>query len=949
MVVGEQKYTPGSLVRARGRDWVVMSPEETDVVRLRPVDGSDEDAIGIYLPLEPNALEQATYLPPDPDASGDFAGGMLLRDAVRLNLRSGAGPFRSMGRVSVVPRPYQFVPLLMALKLDTVRLLIADDVGIGKTIEALMIARELLDRGEIRSIGVLCPPHLCEQWAREMREKFHIDAAVVQPSRLRRLEREVPRADMSIYQHYRHFVASIDFIKLPRHKQQFLDNLPDLIIVDEAHGASRPPSGGRGRAQQLRYDLLKEISSHKEKHLVLVTATPHSGIEESFRSLLGTLNPVFDREGNLPRKDLVPHLVQRRRIDVVDWMGSGTKFPVREARDVPYQLSDEYLRLFQNVLDYCRESVQVGGTRGGRVRYWAAISILRCLMSSPGAAGAMLQARKQRVIERSSENNSPPADDELHDEYRLQILDNADTDAAPDYIPTGAIDDPLAEFTETEMRRLDGYLRQAKSLAGTEADTKLKALVNVVDEMLREGYRPIVYCRFIATARYLEDNIQLQLKRMHPGLRVKSVTGDDGGSEQREEIVKELSRDPIRVLVATDCLSEGINLQMWFDAVVHYDLPWNPNRLEQREGRVDRFGQTKSIVKTALLYGSNNQIDILVRDILIDKARTIRNSLGISVPVPDASQRVIEALIDGVLLTGRSRRQQMALPMQMPEVSEFHQEWDAAAERESENRAYFAQRGIDPGDVARELDEMNPILGEAEDVQRFIANAIQRFNGELRSTRDPDVFEFHPGDLRERIKLSWPDAPEFPVKVSFIDPAPEGTHVLVRNHPVVSTLAGECLAKSLQGQDERFARSTAIYTDSVTIRTAVAVLRLRYQLQGSTDQFAEEVVTVAFTESAGGSLEWIDSVGEVALRLLSDSRPRGNMTPEERSRQTAWAIGVLSDNPDSIERVVQHRVSALEESHQRLRSVTDQNPLKVVPHKPPDILGVYTLLPAGGV
>ena len=116
------KWTPGLLVSARGRDWVVLPPDEPDVVRLRPVDGSDAEAIGIYLPLESEALKPSEYQPPDPALAGDFTGALLLRDAVRLGLRSGAGPFRSMGRLSVEPRPYQFVPLIMALRLDPVRL-----------------------------------------------------------------------------------------------------------------------------------------------------------------------------------------------------------------------------------------------------------------------------------------------------------------------------------------------------------------------------------------------------------------------------------------------------------------------------------------------------------------------------------------------------------------------------------------------------------------------------------------------------------------------------------------------------------------------------------------------------------------------------------------------------------------------------------------------------------
>ena len=174
MVSAARYYQPGSLVRARGRDWVVIPSDVDQLVRLRPVDGVDEDEVGLFLPLERDAIKPSDYPPPDPESAGDFTSALLLQDAVRLTLRRGAGPFRSIGRLSVIPRPYQYVPLIMALRLDPVRLLIADDVGVGKTIEAAMIARELLDRGVARRLAVVCAPHLCDQWAQELSEKFNI-------------------------------------------------------------------------------------------------------------------------------------------------------------------------------------------------------------------------------------------------------------------------------------------------------------------------------------------------------------------------------------------------------------------------------------------------------------------------------------------------------------------------------------------------------------------------------------------------------------------------------------------------------------------------------------------------------------------------------------------------------------------------------------------------------
>jgi hypothetical protein len=311
------RWSAGSLVRAHGRDWVALPAAVPDLVRPRPLTGQDHQEIGLFLPLE-RQVEPASFPRPDPGSVADAAAARLLFDAARLSLRSGAAPFRSLGRISVNPRPYQFVRLIMALRLDPVRLLIADDVGVGKTIEAGMIARELLDRGIVRRLCVLCPAHLCDQW-----------------------ERELPRQDLSIYEHYPHLVASIDFVKAERHRGPFLRTAPDLAIVDEAHGAARPRAD-REHGQHQRHELVHALAADRERHLLLVTATPHSGIEESFRSLLGLLDPGFEQppSGSVAaeRRRLLPHVIQRGRKDVEPWLGAETPFPERVAEEIRHRI-----------------------------------------------------------------------------------------------------------------------------------------------------------------------------------------------------------------------------------------------------------------------------------------------------------------------------------------------------------------------------------------------------------------------------------------------------------------------------------------------------------------------------------------------------------------------------------------------------------------------------------
>jgi hypothetical protein len=234
MTISKQPFAVGSLVKTRGREWVVLPDSTDDLLVLRPLGGTDQEIAGIYLPLEGSDVQFATFALPDPNRPGDFNSCRLLRDAVRLGFRSSAGPFRSFARLNVEPRPYQLVPLLMALKLDPVRMLIADDVGIGKTVEAGLVARELLDRGEVQRLAVLCPPHLAEQWQSEMAEKFHISAELVLPSTVTRLERYTA-VGQSLFDLYPFVVVSTEYIKSTRRRDEFVRACPSLVIVDEAH------------------------------------------------------------------------------------------------------------------------------------------------------------------------------------------------------------------------------------------------------------------------------------------------------------------------------------------------------------------------------------------------------------------------------------------------------------------------------------------------------------------------------------------------------------------------------------------------------------------------------------------------------------------------------------------------------------------------------------------
>lgn len=938
-------FTVGSLVRVRGREWVVL-PESTDeLVRVRPLGGTEDEVTGIFTTLEP--VEPAQFALPDPAQIGDYRSARLLRAAVRLGFRSSAGPFRSFARINVEPRPYQLVPLLLALKQEPVRLLIADDVGIGKTIEALLIARELLDRGEIDRLAILCPPQLAEQWQTELREKFYIEAELVLSSTATRLERHL-RMGESLFERYPFVVVSTDFIKSERRRNEFLRTAPHFIIVDEAHTVAHTTDNRGGRHQ--RYELVVTLADDPNRHIVLVTATPHSGKEDAFRSLLAMLNPEFADlpedltgvENESLRRELARYFVQRRRGDIRAYMDAVTPFPERDTAEETYKLTNDYKRLFDRVLIYARETViQPGEGYHQRVRWWSALALLRSLASSPAAAAATLRSRAATT----EANNEIDVDDI----GRRTVLDLMNDESAEgmDAIPGSDIGELAGDATSHRRRLLD-MARAADALQG-DADNKLEHLITIVKDLLRDGYNPIVFCRFIPTVDYVTS----ALRDATRGVEVAGVTGLLPPSE-REERVAQLTTAPKRVLVCTDCLSEGINLQQGFDAVIHYDLSWNPTRHEQREGRVDRYGQPSQRIKVVTYYGIDNQIDGIVLDVLLRKHKAIRNSLGISVPVPDNSEDVIEAIFEGLLLRENASFSQNLLPgfdeYMKPRQTELDLQWDNAVEREKRSRTMFAQQAIRVDEVAAELDAAREAIGSGVDAAGFMKDSVRMHRGVV-SENGAISFDLTeaPRGLRDMLgKDQFTARFELPVK--------EGQLYLTRTHPLVESLAAYVMNTALDATEAenaqpRARRAGAIRTTTVQRRTTLLLVRFRYHLITRTQDeerqlLAEDSLTLAFEGSPDNAV-WLD---QDAAEALLQAKPDENTLPQDAEVYVGRVVEGFDHIAPVLNDIAQQRGEELLAAHVRVREAAyrrgERRPqYRVEAQLPPDVLGIYVYLP----
>lgn len=945
---------PGKLVTLRGRDWIVLPSENPDLLVVRPLGGSEEEITGIYLPLgvETDKPADAAFPPPTTEDMGDISTARLLYDSARLAFRNGAGPFRSLAKLSFRPRSYQMVPLIMALRQEAIRLLIADDVGVGKTIEALLIVKEMLERRRIKRFAVLCLPHLCEQWQAEIESKLDLDAVIIRSNTQARLDRQI-HGDTSVYDYYPYQVISIDFIKSDARRNVFIQQCPELVIVDEVHTCARP--SGASLTQQQRYDLVRHIAAKDNQQVVLLTATPHSGKPQEFQSLLGMLSKDFE-EIDLPasspaqRKELARYFVQRKRADVARWMGEDTPFPDRDTFEWPYDLSSGYTTFFNEMLDFARKLIAPDPARGGqrRVQYWTALGLLRGVMSSPAAGIEMLKTRLSNLPEL-------PGDSALDAEPDLEENPVRDTEFGfeGDNAPTQVIE--RNDWTASQRQKLRDFARQMESLANPAEDSKLASAALIIEDWLTHGFHPVVFCRYIATANYVGEQLAPLLKRKFPKLDLAVITSELP-DELRKQRIEEMGKAPLRVLVATDCLSEGINLQEQFTGVLHYDLPWNPNRLEQREGRVDRFGQAAPSVKACLLYGADNPIDGIVLDVLLRKVREIKRATGINVPFPEDSQSIIDTITQALLLNPNRRiekkRDHRQIEFQFDAFDEaaaakanVTRKVDEAAEREKASRSIFAQNAIKAQEIETDLRQMDEAIGEPKAVEEFVTTALENLLG-VQVMRNKKGYRIVMGNLPPPLRELLPEGDT--IRISFTSPTPQGYHYLGRNHRFVEQLCQLVMANTLSRQGKRAARAAVIRTRRVAVKTTLLLFRCRNVIEqgrGGLQIVAEEMLLWGW-RGTPQQKEFLTH--EEAKALLAEARAFSELSPQARASFLENELRLLDRMRAEFDAVAEQQSKRLVEAHERFSALMDKNRFQVVyPVLPMDLLGVYVLLPDG--
>ena len=610
----------GQLVEVRRRQWVVA---EVDASKLGSVQQNavtlasiDEDALGeelqVIWEIEPGAhvIERAGL----PAITGQDDSNTLeaFLDAVRWGAATNAdrgflqAPFRS----GVSLQDFQLDPLVRAIDMARVNLLIADDVGLGKTIEAGLVIQEMLLRHRIRTVLIVCPASLQEKWRVEMMEKFGLEFRIVDGTYIKEMRRE-RGIHANPWTSFPRLITSMDWAKAGDGLRAFRDILPahvsyprkfDMLVVDEAHNVA-PAASAQYAIESQRTRLIRAISPHFQHHLFL-TATPHNGYTESFTSLLELLDDQRFARNIMPEeKQLSQVMIRRLKSEITDKDGQ-LIYAQRKLEALPVDYTPKEREIHHKLQAFCTSREAAGEEVGGVTGASFVNQLLRKrLFSSPAAFASTLE---KHVATLESGGNGK-AQTDLSERILLKAIQRAEEDYANDADVEAAQQEAVEEATRhsrslsAEERILLNELRHWSQLAMNQIDSKAKALLLWIDKHLKtdqlwNGKRVILFTEYRTTLDWLHQILATQdlggdrLMILHGGM--------DHDDREQVKAAFQAAPDvsPVRILLATDAASEGIDLQNHCNYLIHLEIPYNPNVMEQRNGRIDRHGQREKEV-----------------------------------------------------------------------------------------------------------------------------------------------------------------------------------------------------------------------------------------------------------------------------------------------------------------------------------------------------------------
>jgi superfamily II DNA or RNA helicase len=539
----------------------------------------------------------------------------LALETKRYRFASLYDPLLAMNASKVDPLPHQIEAVYgHVLKLPRVRFLIADDPGAGKTIMAGLIIEEMKLRNLIKRILIVVPGHLKDQWRRELKERFEENFIVIDRGLLGAHYSE------NVWERYNQIITSMDFAK----REDILPSLGsvrfDLVVVDEAHKMSAYSYGNKVTKTD-RYRLGEVLSKVADPHLLFLTATPHKGDPENFRLFIDLLQPGFFATSEMLRESIInkdnPLFIRRMKEDLKDFEGRPLFLP-RHVNTVGFRLSDDEKKLYNDVSRYVSEQYNraIWNERRRGIAF-ALVILQRRLASSTYAILKSLERRKRRLdgIIKGVEQTTAP--ERAFDIEEVEEMSEGDRWNAEELWETLSVAENRQEL-DSEIKTLGELIEQAKAIIQKESEVKISHLKETMDDLNSKypGTKILIFTESKDTLDYLEKKIRSW------GYSVNVIHGDM--SLEKRVDAESVFRNETQVMVATEAAGEGINLQ-FCNLMINYDLPWNPNRLEQRMGRIHRYGQTKEVFVFNLIATDTREGQVLSK--LFEKLEEIRNAL----------------------------------------------------------------------------------------------------------------------------------------------------------------------------------------------------------------------------------------------------------------------------------------------------------------------------------
>lgn len=921
----EALLSPGRVVWMRDRHWRI-DYVDGPVFGATALDGRDNQGHRFHRDIE---KVYAGNLPlPSHTAVGDERQQRLLIDAQRFALLHGTAPILGLQRSRAIPTDYQMVPLLMALGDDRVRLLIADDVGTGKTVEAGLVVSELIARGKARRVLIVVPANLRGQWKEALDHFFHIESVIVSGTLLPSLERRL-LPGKSVWSAHDVIIASVDYLKTKT--AQVLAHDWDLVVIDEAHLSAKPHTAQRASAPDMERWRFAAAAADKARHLLLLTATPHNGYSDSYASLFQMLDPTLVRETKdgpiIDRKRAqLKHVVQRQRADIEKWYeqrGVPSPFPQRRADEqiISLEKKREMRALLDELNDYAGA---LYGEAAGSVDRWIAAHLQKRALSSPAALRKSIDNRIRTIQRKGAISASARGVAQAQEATADQLfVENDELDA-------GNLDQAASNLdVEAELRLLSSLSKTAKKVTAAK-DPKLQELFRLLPERMTahpNAPRVLVFTKFKDTLDYLTEQLRASASGRNSkaaGLNGVEVFAIDGQMNlaQRTETFSAFERSEKAVLVATDCISEGLNLQRACAELIHYELPWNPNRLEQRNGRIDRFQQPEPFVGIRTLVYDDAQ-DAALLYLIDKKAQQMRADYGF-VPPFLANADILLHLSNPAAayrehIQEKKNNGQMALfglfgDAEMDQLEQVDDELNRLAEsslsaddrlHRMREESFYGQAGISLATIESALSRSRTVIGSAERIKDFVLASVRGLHGVVAEQPD-GTFRLPnpPSEIADVVNegAQYTFDPVHGMDDTEID-------IIDLAHPLARRLIDFTLDKAQLPECEgRVAARISSFIDGTT---AVVHVLFRYVAQGNPPVLLEEIVPIAFRltdnrlvdnaddvlmKPSGKGFKHPDDIAEDAEVVLSDStlQARLSMIANERAANLALRHADLS-------------------------------------------------------